>query len=80
MKIEDMLKRAYAMPLTSPACPPGPYRFVNREFFIVTYRTSAEAVRAAYRSRSKSPLRSSNTSSSGCPIRRASAITPSLAR
>jgi acetoacetate decarboxylase len=46
MKIEDVLKRAYAMPLTNPAYPPGPYRFVNREFFIVTYRTSAEALRA----------------------------------
>jgi acetoacetate decarboxylase len=46
MKIEDVLKRAYAMPLTNPAYPPGPYRFVNREFFIVTYRTTSEALRA----------------------------------
>jgi acetoacetate decarboxylase len=35
----EVRKRAFAMPLTSPAYPPGPYRFVNREFFIVTYRT-----------------------------------------
>ncbi len=34
------------MPLTSPAYPPGPYRFVNREFFIVTYRTDPEKLRA----------------------------------
>mgnify|MGYP003694460645 CR=1 FL=1 len=34
------------MPLTSPAFPPGPYRFVNREFFIVTYRTDPDALRA----------------------------------
>ena len=27
------------MPLTSPAYPPGPYRFVDREFLIITYRT-----------------------------------------
>ena len=35
------------MPLTNPAFPPGPYRFVNREFFIITYRTDPEALRAA---------------------------------
>jgi acetoacetate decarboxylase len=34
------------MPLTSPAYPPGPYRFVDREFFIITYRTDAERLRA----------------------------------
>src|SRR5215468_12254974 len=34
------------MPLTSPAFPPGPYKFVNREFFIVTYRTDPDALRA----------------------------------
>ena len=44
---EDEVKaRAYAMPLTSPAFPPGPYRFVNREFFIITYRTDPDALRA----------------------------------
>ncbi len=34
------------MPLTSPAFPPGPYRFVNREYFIVTYRTDPAALQA----------------------------------
>src|SRR5687767_15683699 len=34
------------MPLTSPAFPPGPYRFVNREFLIVTYRTDPEILRS----------------------------------
>jgi acetoacetate decarboxylase len=44
---EDEVKaRAYAMPLTNPAFPPGPYRFVNREFFIVAYRTDIDALRA----------------------------------
>ena len=44
---EDEVKaRAYAMPLTSPAFPPGPYRFVNREFFIITYRTDPDVLRA----------------------------------
>jgi acetoacetate decarboxylase len=42
----EVRRRAFAMPLTSPAFPPGPYRFVDREFFIVTYRTDPEALRA----------------------------------
>ncbi len=44
---EDQVRaNAYAMPLTSPAFPPGPYRFVDREFLIVTYRTDPDALRA----------------------------------
>lgn len=39
MKIEDIKSNAFAMPLTSPAYPRGPYRFVDREYFIITYRT-----------------------------------------
>lgn len=46
MTEEDVQKNAFAMPLTSPAFPPGPYRFVNREYMIITYRTSEEALRA----------------------------------
>ena len=46
MKIEDVLARAFAMPLTSPAFPPGPYRFADREFLIITYRTDREALDA----------------------------------
>jgi acetoacetate decarboxylase len=46
MKIEEVRRTAFAMPLTSPAFPPGPYRFVNREFLIVTYRTDIDALRA----------------------------------
>jgi len=34
------------MPLTSPSFPRGPYRFVSREFLVVTYRTDPEALRA----------------------------------
>lgn len=41
----EVRQRAFAMPLTSPAFPPGPYRFSNREFFIVTYRTDPDALR-----------------------------------
>src|SRR6201991_2838810 len=34
------------MPLTNPTFPRGPYRFVNREFFIITYRSHPDALRA----------------------------------
>lgn len=42
----DVRERAFAMPLTAPAFPPGPYRFVNREYLIVTYRTDIDRLRA----------------------------------
>jgi acetoacetate decarboxylase len=46
MKIADVKANAFAMPLTSPAFPKGPYRFVNREFLVITYRTDMDALRA----------------------------------
>ena len=46
MRESDVRERAFAMPLTSPAFPPGPYRFVNREYLIITYRTDPEKLRA----------------------------------
>ena len=46
MKLSDVKDSAFAMPLTNPSYPRGPYRFVNREFFIVTYRTDLDALRA----------------------------------
>ena len=47
MKESEVRSRAFAMPLTSPAYPLGPYRFVDREYLIITYRTDpAEAARA----------------------------------
>jgi len=46
MKETDVRAKAFAMPLTSPAFPPGPYRFVNREYLIITYRTDLERLRA----------------------------------
>lgn len=45
MKIDEVRKTAFAMPLTSPAFPPGPYRFFNREYLIIAYRTDPEALR-----------------------------------
>ena len=46
MKIADVRRTAFAMPLTSPSYPPGPYRFVDREYMIITYRTDPDALRA----------------------------------
>jgi len=45
MKAHDVRERAFAMPLTHPAYPPGPYRFVNREFLTLTYRTDPAKLR-----------------------------------
>ncbi len=44
MDIDEVKARAFAMPLTNPAFPPGPYRFINREYLIITYRTTPEAI------------------------------------
>jgi acetoacetate decarboxylase len=45
MNIDQVRKTAFSMPLTNPAFPMGPYRFVNREFLILTYRTDIEKLR-----------------------------------
>jgi acetoacetate decarboxylase len=44
MKAGDVRKHAFSMPLHSPAYPRGPYRFVNREYLIITYRTDRAAL------------------------------------
>ncbi len=46
MNLQELRKNAFAMPLTNPSYPPGPYKFVNREYMIITYRTDMEALRA----------------------------------
>ena len=46
MKIDDVRRTAYSMPLTSPAYPIGPYRFFHREYLIITYRTDPEKLNA----------------------------------
>lgn len=43
----DEILRAPSMPLASPSFPRGPYRFVDREYFIISYLTDAAAIRAA---------------------------------
>ncbi len=39
MTEDDVRQTGFAMPMHNPAYPPGPYRFVDREFLIITYRT-----------------------------------------
>jgi acetoacetate decarboxylase len=46
MKADAILKKS-AMPLASPSYPPGPYRFVNREYFTITYESDPDAIREA---------------------------------
>jgi acetoacetate decarboxylase len=46
MREGEVRDRAFAMPLTSPAYPIGPYRFYHREFLIITYRTDPQKLRA----------------------------------
>ena len=46
MNLQQIRNTAFAMPLTNPSYPPGPYKFVNREYMIITYRTDIDALRA----------------------------------
>jgi acetoacetate decarboxylase len=45
MNIADIRARATAMPLTSPSYPKGPYRFYDREYVIISYRTDPAKLR-----------------------------------
>jgi acetoacetate decarboxylase len=43
---EDEVRRdAFAMPINNPAYPVGPYRFVDREYLVISYRTDPDALR-----------------------------------
>ena len=46
MKIADVKANAFAMPLTSPAFPKGPYRFINREFLVISSTFAREPLLA----------------------------------
>jgi acetoacetate decarboxylase len=46
MKIEQILN-VPSMPAASPSYPHGPYRFINREYFIIAYESDKEAIREA---------------------------------
>lgn len=43
----DEILMTPSMPPSSPSYPFGPYRFIDREYFIITYESEPEAVRAA---------------------------------
>lgn len=45
MKEAIVKEKAFAMPISSPAYPHGPYRFINREFLIITYETDLDLLR-----------------------------------
>ena len=45
MKLADVRKNAFAMPLNDPSYPKGPYKFYNREFVVITYRTDPKRLR-----------------------------------
>lgn len=44
MTEDEVRKTAYSMPVSAPAYPKPPYRFYDREFIVITYRTDAEAL------------------------------------
>jgi acetoacetate decarboxylase len=77
MKLAEVRANAFAMPLTNPAYPRGPYKFYDREFVVITYRTDPDALRAVVPEPLETP---SITSSSACPTPPDSAITRKQAR
>jgi len=44
MRVEEILQLP-SMPLAGPSYPKGPYRFVNREYMVISYETDAEVIR-----------------------------------
>lgn len=43
----DEILAAASMPLTCPSYPRGPYRFIHREYLVVSYESDPEAIRQA---------------------------------
>lgn len=46
MDIQNILKLS-SMPMASPSYPRGPYRFVDRQYFIIVYESDPQAIREA---------------------------------
>lgn len=46
MRVDDILQMP-SMPIASPSYPRGPYRFINREYFTITYESDPQAIRHA---------------------------------
>ena len=45
MDIKSIRQSAFAMPVHNPAYPRPPFRFLNREYFIISYETDMDALR-----------------------------------
>ncbi|WP_172328829.1 acetoacetate decarboxylase [Mangrovicoccus sp. HB161399] len=43
--VHSVRDRAFAMPFANPSYPRGPYRFTDREFLVISYRTDPDALR-----------------------------------
>lgn len=46
MNAQDIVANATFMPFNAPPCSNGPYEFFDREYFIITYRTDPDRLRA----------------------------------
>jgi acetoacetate decarboxylase len=46
MNAAEVRRQAFAMPLTNPSYPRAPYRFRDREYIIISYRTDPDALAA----------------------------------
>ena len=44
MKAAEFAKRAFAMPAYNPSYPPGPYRFIGREYMTISYGSDPAAI------------------------------------
>jgi acetoacetate decarboxylase len=67
------------MPLNNPSYPPGPYRFYDREYFVIEYLTDPQTLRAVV----PEPLEisgPSSSNSSACRIQLGSASSPNAVR
>jgi acetoacetate decarboxylase len=45
MRLAEVRRKAFAMPLNYPDYPPGPYKFCNREFVVIIYRIDPDKLR-----------------------------------
>ncbi len=45
MTEDEIRSNGFAMPINNPAFPAGPYRFTDREYMIITYRTDPDLLR-----------------------------------
>ena len=45
MNRSQVIENAFSMPLTNPSYPRGPYRFINREYLVITYETDIDILK-----------------------------------